>query len=148
MPNYNFMHVLRARHGRLYVVAVETGTYEHQVSLSWYPTGVSEQIARDNIGSDFDGLLVKQRGEGIYDIPSIRGIEITLANRGRTLPEYIETFPIPPPKTKRKGQPYFVMGEWSLKTKQDDMWLGKVDLTSFALLEHPLSRQMPLSRRS
>jgi hypothetical protein len=133
--HYDYMHVLRSRRGSLYVVAVETGTYEPQVTLSWYPTGVSAQVARDKIGP-FEGLVLKQQGDGRYtfDQASIRGVEVTLTNAGRTLADFTETFPLTPPRTKRKGQPYFVMGEWSLKTKRGDEWLGKIDLTPFSLL--------------
>jgi hypothetical protein len=140
MPTYDLLHVLRERGNHVYVVAIDVGSFEPFVRCAWYPTGVLTQDARDVLGNGFDGTKLKQNGNGVYTIPSVSGILVTLTGGGRTEADFVEQFPIPVPKSRLKGKVEWRMGEWRILGKRGDALLAKVDLEDFSTADDTLSR--------
>jgi hypothetical protein len=140
MPTYDFLHVLRSRGNKVYVVAIDVGSYEPVVRLAWYPTGVRYQDAHDVLGSGFEGLKLKQNGGGVYTIPSVPGILVTLTRGGQTEADFVERAEIQEPKHRLKGRVKWEMGEWRILGKRGDAPLAKVDLENYATFDDTISR--------
>ena len=140
MPTYDLLHVLRSRGNRVYVVAIDVGSYEPVARLAWYPTGVKLQDARNAIDVDFEGLKLKQEGDGVYTIPTIRGIQVTLTNGGRTEADFVESVEIPQPRSKLKGKIVWEMGEWRIRGVRGDALLARVNLENYATFSDTSSR--------
>jgi hypothetical protein len=137
MPTYDFLHVLRSRGNKVYVVAIDVGSFEPVVRLAWYPTGVLRQDAHDVLGSGFEGMKLKQSGNGVYTVPSVPGILVTLTGGGRTEADFVERAEIPEPKHRLKGKGSatrvkWEMGEWRILGKRGDALLARVDLEDYA----------------
>ena len=139
MPTYDLLHVLRERGNRVYVVAIDVGSFEPFVRCAWYPTGVLTQDARDVLGNGFDGVKLKRNGSGVYTIPSVPGIQVTLTGGGRTEADFVEQFPIPVPQSRLKGKVKWEMGEWRILGKRGDALLAKVDLEDWSTADDTLS---------
>jgi len=135
------LHVLRELNDRVHVVSIDTDSQTPIVRRRWYPTAVRRYIATQNLGNDWEGMVVRSMDDGRYEIPpaahtySGRGLIIELSELGRTLSSKIDQIEVPPPKTRRRGKIFwhFPLGEWWISGTRGQEILSRVNLHDYVM---------------
>ena len=133
------LHVLRELNDRMHVVWIDTDSSDPIVRRRWYPTDVRRHVATQNLGSDWEGTVLRSLGDGRYEIPpathtySGRGLIIELVERGRTLSSKTDQIEVPPPKTRRRGRIFWQHGEWWISGPRGEEILSRVNLHDYVM---------------
>jgi len=133
------LHVLRELNDRMHVVWIDTDSSDPIVRRRWYPTDVRRHVATQNLGSDWEGTVLRSLGDGRYEIPpaahtySGRGLIIELSELGRTLSSKTDQIEVPPPKTRRRGKIFWHFGEWWISGTRGQEILSRVNLHDYVM---------------
>lgn len=134
------LDVLRELDGRVFVVITRTLSQEPVVMRQWFPTGIRADMARANVG-EFEGKELRFMGEGTFETIPPTGrytagdkIRIALESGPGTEATRSDQIEVAAPKTRRKGNVFWRMGEWWISGPRGTEILTQIDLEPYAMM--------------